>query len=671
MIPKFPWVLLLGIFLLVNSGIALDVPFVFDSSASGVAGYSADQLESKYASFPELSEVPSVTTPLDNEVIMFPVTGGGNAPESKTEKDISELKEVFNDRVEPDNSRVHEEALVLVSKFPGDLTIEQISSIYRYLKNGEGSIKGWSYARDPRGIDYFMYANQSLRIGERAGCLGTGDCDDFAILMSALVESIGGTTRLILARNNSTGGHAYTEVYLGQLDAQNSQVEDIISWLKEKFDTDKIYTHIDTDTKDVWLNLDWGTDEKGNAHPGGPFYRGDKHIVLCIRDRYEKTELKLSELPQEEAQQDLIGPTIAVSGPSPSSTGGIIDTIGDKEYTFPNIQTNPLQERYGNVEVTLFGEIRTSLQDDSLTHENLIVDVGLIGTENATYELLDQNDITYSPILYKSIRPGRQLVYFLIPPDDLFKLIRVMPAEGSPFDIKWWATPRGINGNLAVRYYGIIDWLINPDKQSFVMQFRVTNSGTKDIYITPGNFTLLDQAGKVYQSTFGFEPEVVAPQNSTLKIKVGFTGISPMNKIAAIAYCYGKPDQIVIDLGKDQPQLSDEKAYGTLLMNTPTMNTTEHACDIVTSFSATKANSPYVLTFRFLNNYKLADPVNLSLNWNPQDAARQSDRLQRVSTGIYRLESIFGDIGSKSFKIQANIGGCSATKTILVEVTAL
>jgi len=291
-----PWALWLSMILLIGAGIAVDVPFVFDETSSGVASYNSDQLEQAYTASSDLAGVPMVTQATDDEVITFPVTGGGNAPEGKTKKNVGELKEVFNARVEPDNSRVHEEALVLVSTFPGDLTIDQISSIYSYLKNGEDAIKGWSYARDPRGIDYFMYANQSLRIGERTRCVGTGDCDDFAILMSGLIESIGGTTRIILARNNITGGHAYTEVYLGNLNAQNNQVEDIINWVRQKFNADKIFTHIDTATKDVWLNLDWGPDERGNTHPGGPFYLGDKHIVLCIRDRYEKTALKLSEL---------------------------------------------------------------------------------------------------------------------------------------------------------------------------------------------------------------------------------------------------------------------------------------------------------------------------------------------------------------------------------------
>ncbi len=289
----FPRALWLCTFLLIGSGAAADVPFVFDSSSSGVAGYSADQLESMRASSPDLAGVPPVTTPSDNEVLQFPITGGGSTPGSTTEKNAGDLKKALDARVEPDNSRVRDEAVVLALKYPGEKTIEQIASIYNYLKNGDGSKKGWGYVSDPRGIDYFMFANQTLRNGERANCVGGGDCDDFAILMSALIESIGGTTRIILARNSSIGGHAYTEVYLGNLSAQNSQVEDIIGWLKERFDTDRIYTHIDTDTKDIWLNLDWGQDEKGNIHPGGPFFQGDKHIVLCIRDAFLKTPLRL------------------------------------------------------------------------------------------------------------------------------------------------------------------------------------------------------------------------------------------------------------------------------------------------------------------------------------------------------------------------------------------
>ncbi len=290
-----PWALWLCVILITGIGMGADVPFVFDETTSGVASYSSDQIGQAHISSPDLAGVPAVIQAADDEVIAFPVTAGSNSPIDTTEKKVADLKRIFDECVDTNNSYVLNKGAVIAAKYSGDLTIDQVSAIYEYLKNGDGIKRGWSYVRDRRGLDYYRYANESLKIGDDAGCSGGGDCDDFAILTSALVESIGGTTRIILARNNTTGGHAYAEVYLGQINASNSQAEDIISWLKQEYETDKIYTHIDTDTKDVWLNLDWGPDERGNAHPGGPFYPGDKHYIICIRDTYGKTPLKLPE----------------------------------------------------------------------------------------------------------------------------------------------------------------------------------------------------------------------------------------------------------------------------------------------------------------------------------------------------------------------------------------
>ncbi len=119
-----------------------------------------------------------------------------------------ELIKIINMRIEPAHPFVRDAALLMVAKFsvpedspgPGGPTINQICSIYSYLKNGDyPPIKGWIYVNDPRGSDYFNYANESVSIGDRSDCTGAGDCDDFAILMASLVESIGGTTRIILA----------------------------------------------------------------------------------------------------------------------------------------------------------------------------------------------------------------------------------------------------------------------------------------------------------------------------------------------------------------------------------------------------------------------------------------------------------------------------------------
>ncbi len=251
----------LCIALLIGSVTALDVPFVFDESTPSIADYTSAQLEQISATSPDLAEVPVLST--------------------------ERYAEEFDSRVEPENPIVHHEALLLAEKYPGNLTIDQLCYIYDYLINGNDSINGWSYVHDPRGIDYYEYANESLQIGKKGGCVGAGDCDDFAILMAALVESIGGTSRIIFAHNKDTG-HAFTEVYLGRDNGGNSQIESIISWLMQEFDTDKIYTSINTTTKDVWLNLDWQAD-----HPGGAFYSADIYTPIFIRDIYEKKGVNL------------------------------------------------------------------------------------------------------------------------------------------------------------------------------------------------------------------------------------------------------------------------------------------------------------------------------------------------------------------------------------------
>jgi len=224
----------------------------------------------------------------------------------------------------------------------------------------------------------------------------------------------------------------------------------------------------------------------------------------------------------------------------------------------------PLQGSDGNATVVLFGSVRTPLADENATQEILKLDVGLVNAENASYELVDQNDNAYQPGLFKTLQEKRHLVYFLVPGDDLFKLIRVTPTGGKTFNINWWATPKSENKGVVIRYYGITDWLINPDEQGIVMQVRVNNNGTKDLYLTPENFTLLDQWGWPYNPTLGFDPEVITAKNASLaRVKVGFTGISLLSKPTALAFDYGTSGQILISLEKDMVALSDEKVYGT------------------------------------------------------------------------------------------------------------
>jgi hypothetical protein len=222
----------------------------------------------------------------------------------------------------------------------------------------------------------------------------------------------------------------------------------------------------------------------------------------------------------------------------------------------------PLQGGDGNATVVLFGATRTPLADENSTQEILKVDVGLMGTLNATYQLVDDRNNIYLPGLYKPLSSGKQTVYFLTTKDSLFKLINVTPEGGKPININWWGTPKGSNDNLIVRYYGISDWLINSDEQGIVVQVRVQNNGTQNLIVSPENFTLLDQWGWPYRPSLGFDAETILPKEATSRVLLGFTGVSLISRPTALAYDYGASNQIIIIFERDYVPLSDEVVYG-------------------------------------------------------------------------------------------------------------
>ena len=356
----------------------------------------ADALQNKTDVSSLLTLGPKEIQLRDEAVISLPVvkSSTGSSPGVRDSKDqyrevkIKDLKDMLNNAVEPQNTLVHDEALLMVAKLSesGDSTINQICSIYSYLKNGDGPIKGWVYVSDPRGLDYFSYANESVNIGDKSDSTGAGDCDDFAVLMASLIESIGGTTRIILAYDNSTAGHAYAEVYLGKLNSQDNQVNEIIDWLEEKYNTEKIFTYNDTDTGEVWLNMDWGPDEKGNLHPGGPFCPGDIKIVIAVRDDFDRIPLKLPATKNEPIkliQNPAIQLNITVNTTESNSSevlfnkGVALNNLGRYDEAIKSydlaIQLNPLNaEAWDNKGNALFSQGRL---DDALQAYNKVIDL--------------------------------------------------------------------------------------------------------------------------------------------------------------------------------------------------------------------------------------------------------------------------------------------------------
>lgn len=199
---------------------------------------------------------------------------------------VNDIKNEIDKKINRGNEDVRSEGLILAAGRSGAQRIDQICSIYEYL------VGNWSFASDWRGLDEFQYSNYTLDMGKNLGFSGIGDCDDFSILLSALIESIGGTPRIILAYSPS-GGHAYTEVYLGKQDYIDT--DRMMKWLRKEYKVDDIYIHIDDENGDVWLNLDWWKDPYTGIelaqHPGGPFFEATSHVPISIQEEMAKSPL--------------------------------------------------------------------------------------------------------------------------------------------------------------------------------------------------------------------------------------------------------------------------------------------------------------------------------------------------------------------------------------------
>jgi predicted RNA-binding Zn-ribbon protein involved in translation (DUF1610 family) len=163
--------------------------------------------------------------------------------------------------VDISNETTNDFAVRLASKFPGEYNIGQICQIYDYI------VRNWKYVNDSDKMENFRSASRTIKNNF------SGDCDDFAILLAALIESIGGDARISFAYNDE-GGHAFTEVL-----ATNSKedMQAIVEEINTLYGTDQFEIHYyeDTDGR-CWLNLDWFGQPQ---HPGGQYFNYNKRTI--------------------------------------------------------------------------------------------------------------------------------------------------------------------------------------------------------------------------------------------------------------------------------------------------------------------------------------------------------------------------------------------------------
>lgn len=171
------------------------------------------------------------------------------------------------------NPTTRDYALKLINKgSSGAYNIDQICDVWEKVN------ERWTYVNDPQAENYFSPASRTINLGLK------GDCDDFAILIASLVQAIGGTSRIKIAKSPDGGGHAYAEVHM----TNNKVVLSILCKnIGQRYDCKSVHYSIDYESdggESYWLNLDWSA-----KHPGGPYYEDTGSVIAYYPDgRWKK-----------------------------------------------------------------------------------------------------------------------------------------------------------------------------------------------------------------------------------------------------------------------------------------------------------------------------------------------------------------------------------------------
>lgn len=198
-------------------------------------------------------------------------------PELHGRSSIDDTMVSIADKLDLGNEQIADAAMNMAAEYPGEYNINQVCEIYNSLAGSEG----WYYFSDPSNADHYQNANKTLQMGKKQNTVGMGNCNDFSILMASLIDSIGGSTRIIFAYDGQTGiNHAYTELYIGK--AGDDSVNATLQFLEREYYPEKI-SGIEYVGDEVWLNLDWGTDPARAANPGGAiFAEGNSDVVKIV-----------------------------------------------------------------------------------------------------------------------------------------------------------------------------------------------------------------------------------------------------------------------------------------------------------------------------------------------------------------------------------------------------
>ena len=217
----------------------------FEAKEANPAG-SGDSAES--ITPPEIPEIPEVPTYSEEK-------SGAVYP-----KEYRRLSLNFQRAIGSGEKRVGEEVFNITGKTSG-YNIEDACDVFNYVN------KNWQYRYD-KNAEFFFGASQTIDSGY------LGDCDDYSIVMSALLKNMGFNTRVVTAYNESYG-HAYPELYIG--DDWDTAYR-ILDYIAERYPSAENIWYSERvlgggQGTQYWLNFDW-SGSNGYRHPGGVYFQG-------------------------------------------------------------------------------------------------------------------------------------------------------------------------------------------------------------------------------------------------------------------------------------------------------------------------------------------------------------------------------------------------------------
>ncbi len=168
--------------------------------------------------------------------------------------ELFKLRQDICSKIDPLNPQIRNTAASIAGASPGEWGVNQLVELYLWMK------ENIHYVSDPARQEYFASATETLK--DKAG-----DCEDQAMLASSLINSVGGTSKVVFAYSCS---HAFASVFISASEEEFNAVEKTIAdiyWRKEIFDLSSQSMFGYKDDQGYWLIVD----------PAGGYYLGDTY----------------------------------------------------------------------------------------------------------------------------------------------------------------------------------------------------------------------------------------------------------------------------------------------------------------------------------------------------------------------------------------------------------